>query len=357
MPHFRVQSALFRSAPLLFCLGLALPDQALGQARQTPPPRWTLAAGGDIMLYAMSPARDPFKAIAPVFQKADVAFANLEIPLTNARQPTPRKSAEDLKARRQFVLKADPKHGPSLQKLGLDLVSLANNHTMDFGVAGMRQTRGLLDQLGIRHSGSGENLQEAERVAVFRLRSGLRVGLLSYLGFIGDRAHWVCGPATETRPGIASLMFQGNLGTAARTRLKSAVARARTEADVVLVALHWGLEKQTRPTPYQIALGRAWIDAGADAVLGSHPHVLQGKEVYKGKPILYSMGNLISPLPAHSAVYQLSFEGRTFKSWTFRPMRNRNGRAEWYSAAEESRRRAGISALDRLIPKPRPASR
>ena len=314
---------------------------------------WTLVAGGDVMLYAMDPRRPALSQIAPAFRAADVAYANLEIPLTTAKTPTRAKSAEDLKARRQFILRADPRHITQLKGLGLDLVSLANNHTMDFGPAGMRETMRLLDKAGIAHSGAGETRAEAERVAVKRLPNGLRVGMISFLGFIGGGAIAKCGPAGEKTPGIAALAFNGNLNDAARTRLRRLVAQARQQADVVLVALHWGLERETKPTLYQTQLGRAWIEAGADAVLGAHPHTLQGREVYLGKPILYSMGNLISPLPARSAVYTLKFDGRTFKSWSVRPMDNRGAKAVWLPAKQEPARRQQIEALDRLVPKPK----
>lgn len=312
---------------------------------------WTLAAGGDIMFYAMDPKKDAIGGIAAAFAGADVAYANLEIPLTSSRTPTTRKSKEEIEAKSQFVLKGDPGHIRQVQKLGLDLVSLGNNHVMDFGPAGMRDTRNALKKAGIAHSGAGENLAEATQVAVKTLPNGLKVGMVSYLAYVGTNALYKCTPATEKSPGLAGLDLGARVNDKARKRLTGIVAQARKKCDVVLVALHWGVEKQPKPTQYQIDLGRAFIDCGADAVLGAHPHVLQGREIHKGKPILYSMGNLISPLPAKSAVYTLKFEGRTFKSWSLRPMTNSAGKAAWMAKDKEPARIKEIEALDKLIPK------
>jgi len=320
------------------------------------PTTWTLVAGGDVMFYAMDPKRESVAAIAPVFAQADVAYANLEVPLTAHRIPTPRKSAEDRKARRQFVLKADPRHIASLTRMGLDLVSLGNNHAMDYGIEGLRATRAGLRKAGIGATGAGENLADAEAVVVKVLPSGLRVGLVSYLAFMGSGAMAKCTPASIKSPGVATLAFGGVINDRARLRLAQVVDSARQRADVVLVALHWGIERDTRPTAYQVALGRAFIDAGADGVLGAHPHTLQGREVYAGRPILYSLGNLISPLPAASAVVTLRWRGRKFLSAEVRPMLNRGGRAVWPKPVEEAKARRAVTALNALIP-PGPARR
>jgi poly-gamma-glutamate synthesis protein (capsule biosynthesis protein) len=314
-------------------------------------PSWTLAAGGDIMFYAMDPKKDAIGGIATAFSKADVAYANLEIPLTASKTPTTRKSKEEIDAKTQFVLKADPAHIKQVQKLGLDLVGLGNNHVMDYGPAGMRDTRAALKKAGMATTGAGDNVAEATLVAVKELSNGLKVGLVSYLAYVGTNALTKCTPATTKGAGVAGLDLGARVNDRAKKRLAAIVAQARKKCDVVLVALHWGVEKQSKPIPYQIDLGRAFIDAGADAVLGSHPHVLQGREVYKGKPIIYSLGNLISPMPAKSAVYTLKFEGRTFKAWSLRPMTNSGGKAAWMAKDKEAARIKEIEALDKLIGK------
>lgn len=273
---------------------------------------WTLVCAGDIMLNGVPVKQDPFKAVAPIFTKADVRFANLEIPLTNVKTITPRKTAKEIKERNQFVLKADPGHIGHIKTLNLDFVSLGNNHAMDGGNPGLKQNMGLLDQAGIGHSGAGLNVTDAQKMSITTTKSGVKVGMISYLGFVGAQAIGKCGPASATSPGIAALSFNGVIDDNAREGLRKRMEAAHKKAHVVLVAMHWGIERQTVPTAYQVQLAHALIDAGADGVLGSHPHVLQGSETYKGKPIEYSMGNFVSALPASSAIYRLKFKGASF---------------------------------------------
>ncbi|HRJ26830.1 MAG TPA: CapA family protein [Fimbriimonadaceae bacterium] len=316
---------------------------------------WTLVVGGDIMLNGVAPSRQPFRDVAQIFRKADVAYANLEIPLTTAITRTPHKSAAAIAARDQFVLKADPGHAAGLSQAGFDLLSLANNHAMDYGVAGLKQMRGLLSRQGIKHNGAGGNLADAEKPAVYTASNGMRVALVSFLAFRGWPGLKACWPATETGPGIAVLRFNGEVNAAARTRISQVVAGARALADLVLVAPHWGLEKQTVPTSYQVALGRAWIDAGADVVVGAHPHVLQGAELYQDRPIFYSMGNLVSPRGGTTGLVRLTFEKRAFRKAEFIPARIQSGRVTPSARSKDSNTR--FSALGARIQSAYPHAR
>lgn len=333
-------------------ISAALASAILGSGTAAAP-KWTLAVGGDIMLYRISPKLDWPGAVADTFRRADVAYANLEIPLTTSTRATPYKSAADVRAKNQFILKADPGHITHLKSMGFDLLSLANNHGMDYGWEGLKETMDLLDKAGIKHSGGGANRAASEEAAVFRTKSGFRVGMISALAFVGSAGLNACGPAKDNAPGIAVFRFEGSLGPKAKAEIQRRISNAKRKCDFLIVAPHWGIEKQSKPRDWQFQLGRALIDAGADAVFGAHPHVLQGKELYKGKPILYSTGNFISPRPAASAVYTLTFEGTKFKGWEFRPMANRGSRMVWYSAGQEASERRRIEGLDRLIPKPR----
>lgn len=311
-------------------------------------PSWTLAVGGDVMLNQVRPSAQTFAGAAGLFQSADVAYANLEIPLTRSGKATPRKSAVARAARTQFVLRADPGHAKWLDEAGFDVFSLGNNHAMDYGAEGLNETTALLDKAGIVWTGAGRSRTQAERVAVVKAK-GLRIGFLSFLGFLGDGALDACWPATDKAPGIAVLRFGGAVDSRARARLKAHVEAARKACDVLVVAMHWGDEKATRPKDYQVRLGRAWIDAGADLVVGAHPHVLQGKELYQGKPILYSAGNLVSPRPGSTAVYRLRFEGRTLRGWEARPARISGGRVTVLSGAAAAAEKRRIAGLDRLV--------
>lgn len=309
------------------------------------PKPWTLVAGGDIMFYGIGAKTSPLKEVAATFQKADLSYGNLEIPLTSSKTPTRRKSAEEIKAKHQFILKAEPSHIGNL-KGTFDLVSLANNHAMDYGTQGITETINLLNKAGIQHAGAGMNIYDATTPTIKTLPNGIRVGMISYLAFVSTGGLWKCTPATAKTSGLAGLDLGGNPQS---DRVQDIVRAAKKKCDVLLVALHWGIERQTKPTKYQINLGRNFIRSGADVVLGAHPHRLQGREIYKGKPILYSMGNLISPLPAATAVYTLNFDGTKFKSWDLRPMRNTAGKAKWYSTKEEPAVKRQILALDKLI--------
>lgn len=287
----------------------------------------TLVVGGDIMLNGVRVGSGPLTGVARAFRAADFAFANLEVPLTSARTPTPRKTAAELRARTQFVLKADPRHGPALRNAGLKAVSLANNHAMDYEASGIAQERALLAKLGIAATGAGPTGAVAASLAIVRSPDGFRVGLLSALAFVGRDALRKCGPAGVDRPGVNVLAFDGRIDDAARAKLASWVGSARSRCDYLVVALHWGIERQPRPTAYQIALGRAVVDAGADLVWGAHPHVLQPVETYHGVPILYSTGNLVSPLPGKTALFRLTVAAHRTLAQNEIPVKIAGGRA------------------------------
>jgi len=286
---------------------------------------WDLYCGGDIMLNGVSPSVPAFQNIW--VPRDSISYANLEIPMTNVSERTPNKSAKDVAAKNQFILKADPKHVSNLVRAGIDVVSLGNNHAMDGGAPGLRQMLGLLDKRGIKHTGAGVNWNRATEPTVVVASDGTRVAFVSYLSFLSVEGLRHCTPATAARPGIAVLTLQGKNGPLELSRLKKIVDRARAQADLVVVALHWGVERQPFPAAYQVSLGRLFVDAGADVVIGAHPHVLQPAELYKGKPIIYSLGNFVNPGGGSSAMYKLTFEKTAFRSALIIPTTYSGGRA------------------------------
>lgn len=304
------------------------------------PPDVSLLFGGDLMLNAVSPKAAPLRALAPQAAKHDAFFANLEIPLTNVRTATVRKTPKELRDRDQYILKADPKHIASLKQAGITAVSLANNHAMDYGWRGLAQQNAALDAAGIPHAGAGKNAAVAARPATV-IAGKCRVALISSLAFMSRTALWKCTPATTKKPGIMVLPFNGTINDAARTKLKSWIGTARKNHDLVVVALHWGIERKPVPSPYQVALGRACIDAGADIVWGHHPHVLQAAEIYNGKPIMYSLGNLVSPTPAASALISLRRHGDTW-SLNVLPTAISGGKVKFSSSRADYDRRARL---------------
>jgi poly-gamma-glutamate capsule biosynthesis protein CapA/YwtB (metallophosphatase superfamily) len=248
-----------------------------------PPPTVTLAAVGDILLdrgvgqkIEQYGTQYPFEQVAPILSAADITFGNLECPLAEKGR----------KVIKPFCFKARPVTVKSLLNAGFDLLSLANNHTMDCGRTGLVETMALLDRKGIRWCGAGRTLEEAERAAVLEVK-GLRIAFVGFCDFLPEGSFLV-----EKRPTIAF---------ANEKRVRKAVAAAGKDADVVVASFHWGVEYASRPSRRQEAIARAAVEAGADLVLGHHPHVLQGLEMVERKAgpgrrpslIAYSLGNFV----------------------------------------------------------------
>jgi hypothetical protein len=270
-------------------------------------PYVTVAAVGDLMPAGVVQTRllqggeEALKSVAEVTATADVAIGNLECPLTDARTPTPLKSSRELAARQEFVFKARPQAGRRLvQKLGLDIVSLANNHILDYQSAGLEDTQAHLRAAGVKYSGAG-TLSEARRPAIVTRRS-VRVAVLSYVA--ADTLPRASSfAATETRPGPAMIRLDRQGGTkAGRTMIAADIAAAQAVADIVIIGLHWGEEGSAEVRPGQRELAHFCIDRGADMVWGHHPHCLQPVETYKQKLIAYSLGNFVFATPARECL-------------------------------------------------------
>lgn len=207
-----------------------------------------------------------FSGTRRLLSQGDVNFANLESPITDRGEAF----------EKTFTYRMAPESVAALQKAGLNVVSLANNHTLDFGSEGIEQTIELLDKAGIHHAGAGKNLQEARTPAIFQSRD-LRVGVLAY-----SLTHPEEFYATATSPGTAF----GHV-----THVQDDIKKLRPQVDLLVVSFHWGAELHTETKPYQSEIAHAAIDAGADMVVGHHPHVVQGVERYKNGVVFYSLGN------------------------------------------------------------------
>jgi poly-gamma-glutamate synthesis protein (capsule biosynthesis protein) len=179
-----------------------------------------------------------------------------------------------------FTFRADPGTIPVLAK-HFDGLSLANNHSGDFGKDAFAEQIGLLRKAGLPTFGGGLNAKEAHTPWIVE-RNGLRIALLGYAEF-KPRAF----EASATRPGIA---WSGEDEQVLRDIRD---AREKHHADIIIPFLHWGWEDEGYPSERQKLFARAMIDAGAAMVVGSHPHVTQGAESYRGKPIVYSLGNFL----------------------------------------------------------------
>jgi poly-gamma-glutamate synthesis protein (capsule biosynthesis protein) len=204
-----------------------------------------------------------------LFQMADVAMVNLECPITTRGK----------KFDKPFNFRMDPKFVSAIKNAGIDIVNIANNHIFDYDNVGVFDTILYLDSLGIHHVGGGRNNDEAHRPVLVHV-SGRRIGFLGY--YEGGEAP----AATATSPGVA----RRDIGLITRD---VQALRSQDSVDYVVVNLHWGTEKADTPDTWQVEFAHKIIDAGADAVVGHHPHVLQGIERYKSGVIAYSLGNLI----------------------------------------------------------------
>ena len=255
--------------------------------------------------------------VESLLQQGDFTVGNLEGMVTN------RLSAIDKGDTGGGLVRMVPDAADALKRAGFSAVALANNHTMDYGEEGMLQTLANLDRVGLIYFGGGLNAHDAWKPA-FLEKDGVKIALLSYTStFVPGN------PAGENKPGIATVAIKtsyevpGNVfyapGAPPRTvttavrqdreKMEDAVRNAAKQADIVVVNWHWGLTRNavrhssglpieycfSYVVNYQEDMGRAAIDAGADLVVGHHPHRLHGMEVYKGKLICYSMGTLTHP--------------------------------------------------------------
>jgi hypothetical protein len=239
-----------------------------------------LAAVGDVMLdrsfrvMLISGELDfPWRHLGPQLQAADLALGNLESAMGTGGKPESK----------GYTFRAPPEAAESLALAGFDLMSLANNHAMDFGPTLLLQAIELLESQGIGVVGAGANEAIAHQ-AVLREVHGLRLAFLAYVdvpreyrGF--DARVW---QASAESPGIA---------WADLDRIRIDVAAARETADLVIVVLHSGYEYVVPPSAEQVAAAHTAIEAGADFVLGHHAHLLQGVELYQGGVIAYGLGN------------------------------------------------------------------
>ncbi|MEQ9365686.1 MAG: CapA family protein [Leptospirales bacterium] len=230
----------------------------------------------------------PVEELVPVFHAADFRVLNLETSISDRGRPFVRKS---------YIFNTTPENIRVLQNLKLDLALLGNNHSMDMGRAGLRRTLRALRRAGIGSVGSGENSALAPGPFLFS-RGGVSFAVLSYSG-IGEASTF----STRSRPGVAAMSDKS---------IYQSVRAARRNADQVIVSLHWGNEYYPRADRKQVRFARALIDAGATAIIGHHPHVPQGIEVYRGRIICYSLGNFlfgsINEDQTHNIVVQLEVD-------------------------------------------------
>ncbi|MFD1017653.1 CapA family protein [Thalassobacillus hwangdonensis] len=243
----------------------------------------------------------PFEHVREYFENDDFTFINLETPLTIRGE----------KEEKIYNFRSNPEAAKGLKHIGVDGAAMANNHILDYGTQGLLDTMFALDQEGISYIGAGENDTEAYQA----FRTEINGKTYAFLNFshVLPYVEWY---ALDSRPGVAS-GYQWE-------RAIEIIKQTKEQSDYVFVQMHWGIEKEIQFNEDQQEYGRAMIDAGADAVIGSHPHVMQGFEMYNGKLIAYSLGNFLFPdyvkeETAQTGVLQVAINGDGELSYQIHP--------------------------------------
>lgn len=251
-----------------------------------------------------------FEKVKHILGNGDVVFGNLECPLTS--------SQKGLSKNGKIVLKAAPESVTALTSAGFNLMSLSNNHIMDYYETGLFDTMELLDQNGIIYAGAGRNIDQARELAVIE-KNGLKIGLLAYtdmaeIVFAGDP--YLSFAAGPEKSGVAPRKYE---------MIKEDIEKARDKVDLLAVSLHWGIEDSFKVTAEQVEFAHNLIDDGADIILGHHPHQFQGIEIYNGKPIIYSMGNILfdqnESENMESFIVDMKYKGTELTEFTATPVR------------------------------------
>ena len=279
----------------LLCMPMAFAQSPSGV------PAVSVVIAGDIMLEggpdrAIRRGQDPFAGVAHLFKNADIRLGNLECVVATVGSVEPEKPN---------TFRVHPR-GLKYVRRHFDAVGLANNHSGDFGPKAFTQMLGLLKQSGVGYYGGGHNLKEAHQPLIVE-RHGIRIAFLGYNEFQPRNFE-----ADHDRAGVA--------WSEDEQVVRDIVdARRVWKADVVIPVMHWGWEESIA-NARQRELARLMVDAGADAVIGGHPHRVQDTEQYKGKPIFYSLGNFV-------------FEGFPDKvnnlGWVVRLAIDRQGVRDW----------------------------
>jgi len=211
----------------------------------------------------------PFALLKPILMEGDISIANLEGPVTLEGERVTDKT---------FTFKMAPESLDGIIGAGFTLFSIANNHILDFGETGLRNTLQILTAKGAFFAGAGMTITEARAPAIINVR-GIRIGLLAYSATFPESFY-----AGETKAGTAFPHEE---------YLEKDIPKAAAITELLIVSFHWGQELMESPKDYQVELAHKAIDLGANLVFGHHPHVLQGIEEYHEGLIFYSLGNLV----------------------------------------------------------------
>jgi poly-gamma-glutamate capsule biosynthesis protein CapA/YwtB (metallophosphatase superfamily) len=249
--------------------------------------------GPGLAIDAYGPAY-PWTSVGPVLRRADIAFGNLECAVSRRGSPQPK----------QFTFRGGPRSLKAMRReSGMDVVNLANNHAGDFGDVALLDTLRYARREGIVPVGAGRDAARAYRPRVVR-RLGLRVAFVGFSAILPFDFR-----ATAASPGTA-WAYPG--------RIRRSVRQARRRADVVVATFHWGIERSFREDASQRAMAGMALDAGATAVIGAHPHVLQPIRRTRRRLVAYSLGNFVfsaaSPGTQRTGILQVRLARRRVAS-------------------------------------------
>lgn len=252
----------------------------------------------------------PFQYVVDILRMGDIVFGNLEVPMTE--------SDKGLDPDGKYVIKSKEKAVEGIKYAGFNILNLANNHIMDYYEKGLFDTIDVLDRSNILHCGAGKNIDDARIPAIIDVRN-TTVAVLGYT----DMAEYVY----KGDPMISFAAGEEKSGVAPRELelIKDDIEKIRHNADIIIISLHWGVEDSFEVTSSQREFAYKLIDEGADIILGHHPHRFQGIEIYKDKPIVYSMGNFIfdqnNPSNQESFIVDMQITERRLTSIELIPVR------------------------------------
>jgi len=246
------------------------------QAASLPP--LLVAAGGDVLgdrgvgAYLDRHGGQPvFEHVRPLLETAHLAFVNLEGPVSDKGARATWK---------EYTFRARPALLDGLVSAGVDMVSLANNHVLDYGPAALIDAFARLERAGICYAGAGKDIRQARAPAILATPAGT-VAFFAFTNIIpGGFA------ATKSSPGVNPVLPEAG-------QMQAVIKTWSKRVDFVVVSFHWGTEYQFSPDPLQQQLAHQAVEAGADLILGHHPHVIQGLEIYQGSLIAYSLGDFL----------------------------------------------------------------
>jgi len=241
----------------------------------------------------------------------DAAVGNLEVPLTNAGVPSDK----------LIAWRSSPCLGNDLKGMGFTVLSLANNHALDYGVQGLFTTMRALRQSGIAWVGAGENIDEAMQPVILTINEKLKIAIFAFTCCLPCNS-----AASKERPGVAPIHIRTlyeidtkrlderpgypayvhtEVAKDDLRRVCHRIRKQKSEGYFIIILLHWGIPFQTQLAEYQRPLAESLVKSGCDLIVGTHPHVVHAVELIKGVPVFYSLGNFIDSVTLEGVVKQV----------------------------------------------------